>query len=370
MGFTSIYTHQFRNLVSTKVDTNARIIYLIGKNGQGKTNFLESIYCICFGSSFRTNNTKQLLCHGKEEMSVYGEFENAVEGDDITIGFAVQGKKKKIMVDGKNITDRKELVQNVPCIIFSHEDIEFVKGSPDRKRFFFNQVMSLYKPAFIDTLRNYTKVLKMRNVELKEGHYEHLDVFDYQLAEYGSLIQMERQKTIEEFNKTFSEGYRNIYQIIGEENDIPIQILYKPSWKNWTIRDEILEILLENRQRDQMYQVTTTGPHRDHFQFRKSGKNFASSASTGQFRLAALTLRVAQAVFFSQKTRRNPVLLVDDVLLELDGKKKEAFLQALPDFEQAFFTFLPEEKYERFYYGSEVLEYMVEQGALRHEKSG
>ena len=104
--------------------------------------------------------------------------------------------------------------------------------------------------------------------------------------------------------------------------------------------------------------------------FRKKGKKFSQTASTGQLRLAALTMRVAQAIFCTGKTERKPVLLLDDVLLELDGKKKEAFLQALPDFEQAFFTFLPEEDYSRFYPDHDILVYSVEQGKLRNEKSG
>jgi DNA replication and repair protein RecF len=364
MGFLSIYPYQFRNLFSDKISTQAEVVFLVGENGQGKTNFLETIYLLCFGSSFRTNNNAVLVAQGKEEMSVYGEFENTTEADRLTIAVSMKEKKKEITVSGKKIKDRKELVRNVPCIVFSHDDIEFVKGAPERKRFFFNQVMSLYKPAFIDSLRHYNKIVKMRNAELKEGNIGNLDIYDVQLAEYGRIIQEERKVTIGEFNSTFHDVYKQIH------NDSSIQIGYSPSWKGCEDTGAVLEILEKKRCSDRECQFTTSGPHRDRFLFRKNGKNFAATASTGQFRLAALTLRAAQAVFFSEKTGRKPILLLDDVLLELDGRKKETFLEALPDFDQAFFTFLPEENYRRFYPEKKTLIYKVQDGKMNYEKSG
>ena len=370
MGFLSIYPYQFRNLTAEKVPTDADVIYLVGQNGQGKTNFLEAIYLLCFGSSFRTKNNNVLISQEKKEMSVHGDFEEKEHYDRLSISVGIREGKKELSVNGNKVKDRKELVRNVPCIIFSHEDIEFVKGSPERKRFFFNQVMSLHKPSFIDSLRNYNKIVKMRNVELKEGNTQNLDIYDIQLAEYGRVIQQQREVTITEFNTTFHEVYRKIHQTVDNRDNTPIQICYNPSWKGCREKEDILSVLEKKRESDRDCQFTTSGPHRDRFQYRKDGKNFVTTASTGQFRLAALTLRVAQAVYFSEKTGRKPILLLDDVLLELDGRKKEAFLQALPAFEQAFFTFLPEERYERFYTKDSVLIYSVKDGKMGHEESG
>ncbi len=94
--------------------------------------------------------------------------------------------------------------------------------------------------------------------------------------------------------------------------------------------------------------MTCTGPHRDDFRFVSSGLDFARLASTGQVRLLALSLRVAQAAYVQAKSGRKPVLLLDDVLLELDGGHRDRFLAALPDYEQAFFTFLPDERFEAY----------------------
>ena len=94
--------------------------------------------------------------------------------------------------------------------------------------------------------------------------------------------------------------------------------------------------------------ATLSGPHRDRYLFTCDSEDFAGKASTGQRRLLALLLRIAQAKIFSEKTGKKPVLLLDDVLLELDGEKMRKFLLLMPEYEQAFFTFLPGEPYEKY----------------------
>jgi DNA replication and repair protein RecF len=130
------------------------------------------------------------------------------------------------------------------------------------------------------------------------------------------------------------------------------------------------------------------GPHRDSYIFAQGSTaggsaggvtsdaacgvaEFAGTASTGQRRLLALLLRVAQARSFSETTGRNPVLLLDDVLLEMDGEKRRRFLSALPAYDQAFFTFLPEEPYRRYREGfdaGDALVYRVKEGRIEAER--
>ena len=93
---------------------------------------------------------------------------------------------------------------------------------------------------------------------------------------------------------------------------------------------------------------TMTGPHVDRIDFIRNGAYFVPTASTGQRRLLALILRTAQAVYYTQVTGKKPVLLMDDVLLELDPDKRETFTSLLPEYDQLFCTFLPGEPYERY----------------------
>ena len=155
MAFTRIRLYHFRNLVDSEIEISSKQVFLVGENGQGKTNFLESIYLLCFGSSFRTRTDIDLIRHGERDMSIAGSVVPASGGSgapEVEVSVQIKNKKKSISVDERRIRDRKELIERLPGIVFCHEDIEFVSGPPDRRRWFFNQTMSLNLPVFVDLL--------------------------------------------------------------------------------------------------------------------------------------------------------------------------------------------------------------------------
>ena len=356
MGLLSIKTYNYRNLENNEVKIDSPEVFLTGTNGQGKTNFLEIIYFLCFGASFRTRKDKLLITAGTSEMGVQGKYN--LDNNENTVSAKITGNKKSISVNGKRITDRKEIINNIPCIIFSHDDISFVNGSPERRRWFFNQVMSLYDPFFIDTLRKYNTLLKMRNKLLKEKKKEVLDVINQQLAVAGIELQIKREKTLESFNKTFIPLFSSVSGVSSK-----ISLCYKPSWKELDNHDAICAELEKKTEYDLLLGTTTTGPHRDKFQFFMNNTDFSQVASTGQLRLMSLLLRVAQALFFNTKTGRKPILLLDDVLLELDLEKRKKFLALLPEYEQIIYTFLPDENIS-YYKKHDSLIFIVKDGKL------
>ncbi len=133
-------------------------------------------------------------------------------------------------------------------------------------------------------------------------------------------------------------------------------ISYIPSWKEIKIDigtkfpsvNDITELLKTKRDQDKIMKTTLSGPHRDKIIFIKDGKQFVPTASTGQCRLVSLLLRVAQAVYYTRLTRVKPVLLMDDVMLELDPLKRQRITSLLPEYDQLFCTFLPGEPYEKY----------------------
>jgi DNA replication and repair protein RecF len=280
-------------------------------------------------------------------------------------------EKKTVFLDGKQAEDRKELLEINPCIVFCHEDMDFIAGTPERRRWFFDQNLSLYDPVYLEDLRRYRKVLKSRNVLLREIQSRQsrvsstngvLDALDPQLATYGQRLMEKR----EESARLFSETFGTLYEVVAGIGGIAVK--YTPSWnvKEATM-DSLLERLEERREADISAGNTLSGPHRDRYSFTCLGSDFASRASTGQRRLLALLLRIAQARRFFVMTGRNPVLLLDDVLLELDPEKRRRLLSALPSYDQAFYTFLPEEPYER-YRTSGTLVYTVRCGQMFSQK--
>jgi DNA replication and repair protein RecF len=364
MPFVSVTHHQFRNIRRATLGTDAPLVYLIGENGQGKTNFLESIYLLCYGASFRTRKDTRLITLGEEDTYVRGKFlKDGGVDRDISVRIHRTGKKE-IRVDGRTVTDRMDLIENVPCIVFSHQDLSFITGSPEMGRRFFNQTLSLFDPLFVGLLRSYRKLLKSRNILLKENNRALLSAYTRNLTEIGLQIQRRREGVIEEFNATFSALFTEISSLNGETT-----IRYRSSWPKGVEAEEVVEFMRRREKRDLALETTTAGPHRDRFVLMHEDKEFSHIASTGQVRLCSLILRVAQANFFSVKTGKQPVLLLDDVLLELDAAKRERFIERLPAYEQAFFTFLPDEQFRK-YSNDDTLIYRVVGGEFTREKSG
>jgi DNA replication and repair protein RecF len=363
MRILSVTTYNFRNLESAHVSTDDRYVTLVGNNGQGKTNFLEAIYAACYGTSFRKATLSQLCTFDTEEAAVHIE---AVldDGDKVRITYQIKDRKRSMFFQNKEIRDRKDLIYILPCIVFTHEDIDFVDGSPEAKRKFYNQTMTLHDPLFLDDLRRYSGLLKQRNALLKEQRYNLLYLYDEQLAETGAAMVNSRSRLIDEFNELFPA----LYSRISLDSE-PVRIIYRPSWKGCSQSEDAKIRLDKAREQDIRYQTTTTGPHRDSFLIMRKGKNYVDTASTGQKRLISLILRSAQAAFYTKKTGIEPILLLDDVLLELDLEKRERFLENTRGFSQAFFTFLPGESYfkEGSYSG---IVYSVCNGALSAYEKG
>ena len=402
MGFRRIRHDNFRNLENGEINVDAREVFLVGENGQGKTNLIESIYVLCYGTSFRTRRENEICRSGENEVAVTGEAASS-EGEVQRIKYVWQRGKKQIELNDSPVRDRKELVELLPCIPFAHDDINFVQGAPDMQRFFFDQTLSLYDPYFIDVLRSYRRVLRQRNVVLKNQDEELLPVYDDHLAAHGLAVQERRAEASTRFSTTFSTLFAEVSGLAGE-----LRIEYRPSWRaggrvagsgdgangaagvgvgdaagpnigappaagsdptDAPTADAVREELERRRDHDRYMRTTTSGPHRDRFLFLWDGEDFTRIASTGQVRLASLLLRVAQAQFFSVQTDRKAVLLLDDVLLELDPTRRARFLEVLPAYEQAFFTFLPDEHFTRFRKADTLLYRVANGSVLPYEES-
>ena len=372
MFFSSLRTVNFRNLSDGETFTGAKDIFLVGENGQGKTNFLEVLYFCAYASSFRTVRDSELARNGEKDFSADVKIAQSVN-DEILVKF--EKGKKSILINGKPAADRKELLSIAPCIVFCHEDMEFVNGSPERRRWFFDQTLSLYDPVYLEDLRRYRKVLKSRNTVLKDfarlpfseknkiiGNTEQiLDALDSQFVMYGQKMMEKRETAAKQFSEVFGDLYREVSGIAG------INVQYVQSWKGGK---DPASLLREKRSADMASGLSLSGPHRDRYIFAHNDYDFTGKASTGQKRLLALLLRTAQAKRFSEMTGKNPVFLLDDVLLEMDGEKRRKFLSVMPAYDQAFYTFLPEEPYKHYCsHPEETLVYNVENGQLKRRTS-
>jgi len=360
LGFRSVHFSGFRNLADGEINLNAPQIHLIGKNGQGKTNFLEALYLLSYGSSFRTRHLSELVRWDSKIMKVYGQIQTPSEPCG-TLSVTWNDGKKTIQLHGKNVNDRKELLDRIPTIVFIHDDFLFVSGSPERRRWFVDQTLSMQDSLYIDQLRRFKKALKERNYLIRNREKNLVEYFSEQLAHAGLAVSKRRGDLIREFGNFFDSLYR---EISGVEETVRLE--YFPSWRNAKKIDEVMIILSENLEKDMEAGITGSGPHRDQYKFMTTGRDFAKSASTGQRRLLSLVLRITQARLYSELTGRKPLLLLDDVLLELDTEKRRKFLDRLPEAEQIFYTFLPGEATSRRKWGSII--YEMKEGVFNDRK--
>lgn len=358
MGFSAVKFFQFRNFISEQPVFSSREVYLIGENGQGKSNCLEALYLLCYGSSFRAKNDVDMIATSKTEASVIGQYVSTNRVSHEMSVILKRREPKDIRLDDKRVLDRKEILLSIPCVIFSHEDLEFINGPPAKKRKFLNQTLCMYDLGYLDLLRNYKKVLHERNTVLRQKKTELLTLYDFQLAHYGFQIQEKRKVLVKSFNVIFQKYFQIISGLPGT-----IEIVYCPSWQSCADEKGCVAYLSAKQERDLLFRTTTSGVHRDQFSYHYQGADFCRIASTGQVRLLSIILRVAQAGFFTECSGRLPILLVDDVLLELDKRKRELFMKHLPEYEQAFFTFLPDEGYA-LYATPQTQFYQVENGRI------
>ena len=376
MPFLTLSPVHFRNLSCQTIDLLAREVYFVGQNGQGKSNLLEALYYSAYASSFRTHIDAEIIAHKEDAMSLRSLFREE-NGTTHTTAIVVKSGSKKIEKDGKILHDRKELINTMPCVLYSHEDLDFAIGSPERRQFFIDQSLSMYDVLYIDVMRRYKRILKNRNVCLKEQKFSMLETYDIQLVMNGLEIQKKRKDALFQFNQIFGKLYEDITGISG------VSILYIPSWKKTKTAlevdfsntnsfedtsvpniDEAMQQVKSKREMEKNMGSTLTGPHRDRIIFVKDKKSFVPTASTGQRRLIALILRTAQAVFYTKVTQQKPVLLMDDVLLELDPQKRKLVTALLPEYDQLFCTFLPGEPYSQYRHESTRI-YEIENGAWK-----
>jgi DNA replication and repair protein RecF len=356
MPFLSLSVTNYRNIANDTIDIHAKEVFFIGENGQGKSNLLEALYYLSYGSSYRTKSDVEIATNGCSSFSLRALYREENENTH-SVAVYYENGKKRIEKNTKRIMDRKALINTIPCVLYCHEDLAFVDGEPERRRFFLDQTLSMHDVMYIDVTRQYRKALKSRNVCLKNKSYDLLDAYDVLLAKNGTEMQKKRKKAVFGFNLIFTQLYE---RVTGIEN---VHLVYKPSWQEDTTSEiDALRFLESKREIDKQFGSSCYGPHRDKIVFIKDGKNFVQTASTGQRRTAAILLRTAQAVFFKNTCGKKPVLLLDDVLLELDPEKRQKITALLPEYDQIFYAFLPEEPFER-YRKTGTKEYIIKNGA-------
>ncbi len=305
----------FRNYEELDIKLDQGINIFKGDNAQGKTNILEAVYLCATARSHRTHKEKEIIKWGEEAAHVKISLQkNYVE--DI-IDFHLNQKSKSAAINKLPITKLGELFGCLNIVMFSPEDLQLVKNSPKERRRFIDIELCQIDKLYYYALRQYHKVLKQRNLALKQYYmtkdFSMIEVWDIQLEQYAIDIIAKRQKFIEELSERANKIH---YDISGGKE--MLKVIYEPnvSVKNYH------EKMLKYREKDILYQNTSVGPHRDDLQFMVNNMDVRMYGSQGQQRTVVLSIKLAELNIMKEYIGENPVLLLDDVLSELDDHRQ------------------------------------------------
>lgn len=333
MRILGVYLQDFRNIAHARIDLGGRDAFFLGSNAQGKTALLEACGLLTAMRSFRTGDLRHLIRHHSPgEARVRLVLEHEQEGA-VEVEVTLRSGSRTVLVDGEKVRRLQDFVGHYPTIPICSDDIELLRGSPLGRRRFLDLILSGTNPVYYEDLRRYTQILRDRNLLLKRSRQgAELAAFDIQLAATGSTLVRMRAEGLDTLNADLSA----LYQVYAPDDET-VQVVYRPQL-NETTPEAFREALTHGMTRDLAMGTTLAGPHRDDFQLNMQDRRARDFGSEGQQRGMVLALKLAAFRRFRSNLGITPVVLADDVLNELDQRRRRLFWDALEEGVQVIAT--------------------------------
>jgi len=383
----------FRNYKSVKLNFKNSTILIVGDNGQGKTNLLESIHYISSGKSHRTSDQDELINWDSDYAILRASLGKSIEdtADSSKQLIEIELRKKnniKIRIDGVYYRRKSDFASIIPSVIFSPDDLRLIKAGPSNRRDFLDDILEKLQNKYASQRLHYQKILNQRNSLLKSmisGEQANgnstMEAWDENLVHYGSeiiekrcnLLASVREKFVNYMNYFFPGIQADIVYIFSWDrgiqgaltgavlnNSINPQdsiISYPPLdldrpinldnsinlqsstiIQSGTIKDIFNLKLKQGFKKDLLLKTTLVGPHRDDLLITINGKDIRSFGSQGQQRIAAICLKLCEIHILKEELRTEPILLLDDVLSELDHERRNKLIEIIKNKFQTFVT--------------------------------
>jgi len=308
-----------RCLGQVSVDLDQRRNYLLGPNGAGKTSFLEAIYLLARGRSFRLRQTKRLIQHGREGLSVFGIVAGA-GGEKHRLGIEFGSGGLKSQLDGQPVGSQAEMLRLLPVHIIDPRLHQLIEAGPSERRRYIDSGVFHVEHQFLGDWRRYRRVLTQRNAALKARVSEsELALWTEPLIEAASAVDTARRGYVEALSEVAAA---EALELLGHS----IHLQYRPGWRRGI---ELRDALREGRAGDREAGFTQAGPHRADLKLEFDSGGIRELASRGQQKLVAAALVIAQVRIFEQRTGQISTVLVDDASAELDGEAQQRLRAAL-----------------------------------------
>lgn len=320
----------FRNYEKAELEFSPLTNIIYGNNAQGKTNILESVYLFAQGKSHRAKTDKELVRFGSDFAGLEIEFCDSRREHNGKMQILKNGRKA-VRINHVSISKLSQLMNYLNVVMFSPEDLNMVKGSPNIRRRFTDSAISQLYPAYLSALMEYNKVLDQKNSLLRTNRRSVNDVkktlwiWNEQLAELAVKIMNARI----DFSEKIADSAKSIqHDISGEVLDVR----YVPNIRVGELTKETVYDYLNDRADREIDAVSSLyGIQRDDLEIGVEGRDAKLYASQGQQRTAALSMKIAQSEYINDIKGEYPILLLDDIMSELDISRRMYLSERIRD---------------------------------------
>ncbi len=318
MHLAHLRLRDFRNYARLDLDLTPGFHLFIGENAQGKTNILEAIYLMATLRSFRGVGGAQMVRHGARGYFIGGRFVAEVEHD---VRMYWSAAERSLSLDGQPVRRIGDYYGRLRCVVFCTEDLLLVKGAPRVRRRFMDLLLAQTDPGYLAFLQRYTRALQARNALLKRPSPEIsvIEPFSRELVAAGTILMERRRALVPRLSLLASQAYGRISS--GAET---LTATYVPS-----VGEDFAAELAQSAGRERIVRATVVGPHRDDLRLQLADRSAAQYASEGQKRSIAIALKMAQAEFLADAAGAPPILLIDDIMGELDARRRSGLMPLL-----------------------------------------
>ncbi|QIZ78942.1 DNA replication/repair protein RecF [Ferrimonas lipolytica] len=317
MMINKLQLNHFRNVQAASVSPAGGLNLIYGANGSGKTSFLEAIWFLSVGRSFRSHLSQRIIQYEQPNFTLFAKLSN-----DDKIGIQRQRSgDHQVRINGEPAKRLADLASMLPLQLISPESFTLLLDGPKARREFIDWGAFHSDPNFFGIWSRFRRLLKQRNQLLRQqASARQIAVWDKQLVQYGQWLTDARKAWVNSLNEAL-EGI--ISQFLP---DVPIQISFSQGWDSKTELDQIYSSSLE---RDLQLGYTVSGPHKADLRLRVNKLPAQDSLSRGQLKLLICALKIAQGVVLSRQQQRQCIFLVDDLASELDQARRTLLLEQL-----------------------------------------
>jgi DNA replication and repair protein RecF len=319
----------FRNLADVSLDVPAHGLALVGDNGHGKTNLLEAVYYLHLFRSLRGARDQELVRFGAAAFHVGGTADGT-RWIRVGAGFERDSGRRRIMLDGVPCDRVSDALGAIPSVAFSPADVALVAGGPSARRRWLDVTLASTSPRYLATLRDYRAALAQRNAALRTRlRSSPPAVWNAALATNGARLTMERAAFLAWASPRAAQHSADL----GERGTLEFRYRtgesLPPDATEDQVREGILAALVTDRDRDVERGVTNHGPHRDDVDLKVGSVSVRKFGSAGQQRTAAIAMRLLEWAWHREHGGREPLLLLDDPVAELDRGRAARVLSLL-----------------------------------------